>query len=82
MKLIPVESSNIKAIGFTQGEGLCAEGQLYIQYVSGKVWAYSLFPQSKFEDFLNAESKGKYFHKEIKGKYEEHQIEDKENVGG
>lgn len=42
---------------------------LLIEFVHGGKYAYEDVPPAVFEAFAAAESKGKYFHAEIKGKY-------------
>lgn len=64
MELTPVKSSNVEAVGFDP-----ATGTLIVKYKSGGVYHYSGCRQSHFDDCVNAESVGKYLHKNIKGQF-------------
>lgn len=59
------ESSNISAIGFDK-----SNGELLVEFKSGKTYCYSGVPATEFKALLKAESKGKYFAANIKGQYE------------
>lgn len=63
MKMIPVESSNIQSIGWEDME-------LYITFNSAITYVYYDVPEEVFEEMLDAPSQGKYFHANIKGKYD------------
>lgn len=63
MQMIEVESSNIDAIGFENNI-------LIVRFMSGSVYSYSNVEPEVYESFLNSESKGKFLHQHIKGKYE------------
>ena len=58
MKLIPVQSSNVRLIGYE-------DGILEIHF-KDSVYHYYNVPQSVFDDFLNAPSKGRFVHKHLK----------------
>jgi len=59
MKLEPVQSSNIKAIGH--------EGKsLFVQFQSGEVWEYTPIPVQVYEELIKARSIGAHFHKWIR----------------
>jgi len=64
--LDPVESSQIHAVGFDPATGVLA-----IQFKNksgpGNVYHYANFSQSQYNDFVAAESIGKYFGQNIKG---------------
>ena len=60
-----VESSNIVAIGYEEDEK-----QLHVQFNSGAEYVYHDVPATRVQDFLDADSKGKYLNEHIKGKYE------------
>lgn len=62
---LDVDSSNLKSIGY------CAERQvLAIEFASsGLVLHYDGFPAEKFEELGAAESRGRFYAKEIRGKY-------------
>lgn len=61
IEMIKVDSSNIRAIGYQNGD-------LYVEYSSG-TYKYIGVPKSLFEGLVGASSKGKYMNEEIKGKY-------------
>lgn len=63
--MIPVESSNIAAIGYSDVEGV-----LLVDFLSGTRYRYSAVPAWKFEAFLAAPSKGRYLNSAIKGEYD------------
>jgi len=64
MERTPVSSSNISAIGYD------ADSQvLEVEFNNGSVYAYSGVPPGEYESFLNADSKGKYLHANIKNRY-------------
>ena len=63
MQMIQVESSNVDAIGF--------ENQmLIVRFLNGSVYSYSNVDVETYRKFLEAESKGKFLCKFIKGKYD------------
>jgi hypothetical protein len=64
MDQIPVDSSNIASIGYE------AETQtLQVEFQGGRIYQYFDVPESVFEEFLAASSKGKFFHASIKGAF-------------
>lgn len=64
MERTPVSSSNISAIGYD------ADSQvLEIEFTNGAVYSYSGVPPNEYEGFINADSKGKYLHANIKNRY-------------
>lgn len=63
MKRKIVESSNIKSVGH--------DGQvLEVEFKSGDVYEYANVPSEVYESFVGAESIGKFFFKEVKGKFD------------
>ncbi len=72
MKRDPVQSSNIESIGYDQ-----KAATLEIKFHSGDTYQYANVPESVYTSLFNAESKGKYFQANIRGKYEFSKIEDK-----
>jgi len=63
--MLPVESSNIAAIGYSDVERV-----LQVDFWSGTRYRYFGVPQRKFDEFLAAPSKGRYLNSEIKGEYD------------
>lgn len=64
-----VESSMINSIGYDSESAI-----LEIEFNSGAVWQYSDFSEPSWYEFKNAESLGKFFHREIKGQYAESRV--------
>ena len=63
-KLVPryaVDSSNLKSVGYEAG-------MLVIEFTTGDIYVYSNVPGSFFEDFARAESKGKFYNQQVRGK--------------
>lgn len=60
-ELKPVNSSNIKEVGHDE-----KTKELRIKFHGDSVYAYDNVPKELFEKFMNAESKGSFFHKEIR----------------
>lgn len=63
MNMIPVNSSNLSKVGYSNGT-------LYIEFNSGSLYSYSNVPEHIYNSLLSASSKGKYFHAYIKNSYE------------
>lgn len=62
---MPVDSSNLKTIGYDEARRILA-----IEFLSsGHVLHYDGFPPEKFEELGAAASRGKFYAREIKGKY-------------
>ena len=64
-----VESSMINSIGYDPNISV-----LEIEFRSGEVWQYFDFHESLWYDCEHTESKGKFFHKEIKNQYRESRV--------
>ena len=65
MNMIPVTSTNIKTIGYDP-----AARTLRVQFNSGGTYDYTEVPEATWHDFAASASKGQFFVKEIKGKYQ------------
>ncbi len=63
--MVLVESSNIKSIDFNS-EREC----LVVEFHSGRTYQYDKVSQTVYDEFVNSESKGRYFNQYILGKYE------------
>lgn len=61
---IPVSSSNVEAIGYSEDVQL-----LRIWYLNGGIYDYHNVPIIEFEALKLAPSIGQYIHKNIKGSY-------------
>lgn len=63
MEMRKVDSSNIDAIRWEKGN-------LIVHFSSGRIYSFKKVPQIIFNNFLEAESKGKFFNKNIQKKFE------------
>lgn len=59
-----VDSSNIEAIGYDD-----AAEELHVQFLNSGYYVYSGVPRYKYDELMNAPSKGSYLNREIKGVY-------------
>jgi len=59
-----VESSTMRAIGYDEDRS-----ELYIEFTSGELYAYSLVPRRIFRELFDADSKGQYFNRSIRNVY-------------
>jgi hypothetical protein len=62
--MLPVQSSNIEAIGFND-----ESGTLYVQFHGGSTYSYANVPAEVVQGLIGAASKGSYFAQKIKNKY-------------
>lgn len=62
MKRVPVNSSDIRSIGYYLWS-------LEIEFNSGGIYQYSNVPESVYQQLISATSHGRYFHAYIKDKY-------------
>lgn len=67
VKLIPVTSSNIKAIGWE-------DKTLIIEFKNGSKYQYENVPSDVWLGLKNASSVGSYYHNNIKGSYQSSKI--------
>jgi hypothetical protein len=58
-----VASSNIDGLDWR-------DGTLRIWFWAGSIFDYQEVPEDVFHEFMNAQSVGRYFQKNIKGKYD------------
>lgn len=61
----PVASSNLKSVGFDDDEGV-----LEIEFHSGGVYQYADVSPETYRELLSAQSRGRYFHENIRGQYD------------
>lgn len=61
----PVDSSNIDSVGYD-----AENKRLTIRFRTGKTYHYNGVDSGTFDEFMKAESKGKFLYQNIKGKYE------------
>lgn len=64
MKWTAVESSAFHAAAYAEGQAL-----LYLLFRSGEVYRYFDFPRWQYQEFLAADSKGRYFGRNIRGRF-------------
>ena len=61
MNRVNVSSSNIKSVGYDK-----ERQELEVEFNNGGLYSYPDFPEDLFNDFMNASSKGSFFHSNIK----------------
>lgn len=66
IKLHPVKSSNIKAVGYDAGR---RELWIVFHQAQSRVYVYYGVPEAKALGLMNAASVGQFFHAEIKDRY-------------
>lgn len=62
--LIPVTSSNVKAIGYD-----AAAQALHVEFHGSGTYVYEKVPPEVFDGFKAAESPGRYFAANVRGKF-------------
>ena len=65
MQMIRVSSSAISAIGYDP-----ASRQMKIQFQQGHTYSFCRVPQSVFDGLLHAGSKGSFYDRNIRGRYQ------------
>lgn len=69
MEMIPVDSSNISAIGYDS-----ETATLKIAFNNGRAYEYYSVPESEFNNLLNASSKGRYANQNIYKVYAQSEV--------
>ena len=69
MKLQPVNSSNIEAQGYDE-----RSKTLQVKFKSGALHEFAAVPVETYNAFLMAPSKGSFFAREIRGKFESRKV--------
>ena len=64
MKWTPVESSVFRAAAYAEGQAL-----VYLLFQSGERYRYFEVPRWRYQEFLAADSKGRYFGRNIRGRF-------------
>ncbi len=64
MKWTPVESSALQAAAYGESQAL-----LYLLFRSGDIYRYFNVPIWQYQEFLAADSKGRYFGRNIRGRF-------------
>uniref|UniRef100_A0A6M3KZG1 Putative RNA binding domain protein n=1 Tax=viral metagenome TaxID=1070528 RepID=A0A6M3KZG1_9ZZZZ len=65
IEMVPVDSSMIKAYGYDRNTG-----RLRVTFNNDKTYEYYGIPQLVFKAFEQADSKGSFFHRNIKKQHE------------
>ncbi|MGQ0812813.1 MAG: KTSC domain-containing protein [Nitrospiraceae bacterium] len=65
MKLISVDSSSVRGVGYEEDRHI-----LYVQFIDGEVYEYFGVPVGDFIDLLHAKSIGWFVNKRIKPYYD------------
>lgn len=71
MERQPVQSSNLQDVGYDADSGV-----LEVTFKSGRRYAYHGVSPTLFHAFMAAESKGSFFAREIRGKFEGVAVDD------
>ena len=69
MKLVPVDSSMLVAVGYD-----AATKELEAVFTSGAVWRYRQVPRKVYRELLAASSKGSYMQSCVIGMYSEYRV--------
>jgi hypothetical protein len=69
MNRVPVSSSNLSSVGYDESKQV-----LEIEFNGGRVYQYFDVPKRIHEELMNANSHGKYFHRNIEDNYSYDQI--------
>ena len=64
-----VQSSNVRSVGY---DAPCKT--LEVEFHSGGLYQYSGVPETIYQGFMRAASKGSYFHDRITGRYPDRQV--------
>lgn len=71
VRMIDGQSSNIDSFGYS-----LYNKELTVKFKSNDVYVYYDVPQNKFISMINADSRGKYFIKNIREKYSSDKLTD------
>jgi len=65
MKFISITSSNIVEVAYDK-----SISRMHVKFTNGNLYVYSNVPENTFNEFLNSESKGRFFAQNIKNNFE------------
>lgn len=65
----PVESSNVKAVGYDPQSRV-----MHVQFHSGNHYSYADVPPATHEALVKADSVGKHFNQHVMGKYQHSKV--------
>lgn len=71
MERQPIESSNLQDAGFDADSGV-----LEVTFKNGKRWRYFGITGSTFAEFMEADSQGSFFARNIRGQFEGEPVEE------
>ena len=74
MRRMPVESSAISSVGYDAGSQT-----LEVEFQSGSVYDYREVPREVYESFLASSSKGRFFARRIRSRYESRRAQSQDN---
>lgn len=80
MKLTQLNSTNLDKAGFEEDYKIGLSGstlgltRMRIIFKHGGAYDYYRVPKELYENFLNADSQGVFFHKHIKGKFADEKV--------
>jgi KTSC domain len=60
----PLDSRMLAAVAYVP-----KTATLYLRFRSGEIYAYFDFPEALYQEFLQAESRGRYFLSHIRGRF-------------
>ena len=63
MNRTPVVSTNLESVGYENGT-------LEVAFLNGGVYQYSNVPEHTYRDLMSADSKGKYFLRHIRDRFQ------------
>ena len=64
-----VTSANIEAVAFKQITPGAETGEMHIRFKNGRIYVYYGVGTEIYDQFLKAESQGKFFHAHIKNNF-------------
>ena len=70
----PVDWVSVDSSVFTSAAYNSERRQLYLRFHSGKVYRYFEFPPDQYDEFLAADSKGRYFGRCIRGQFRDEEV--------
>jgi KTSC domain len=63
--MLPVNSSMANTVGYDEDNHI-----LQVEFQNGRIYQYSGVEEDTWEDFCQADSMGRFYNQEIKGKYD------------
>jgi hypothetical protein len=69
--MLPINSSMATAVGYDDGKNI-----LQVEFHNGAVYQYSDIDQDTWQDLHQADSIGKFFNENVRGKYQYERVDD------